>query len=76
MFVWGTGNFGQFGMGPGMLGEVSKPRRNKWVGQKMEQGAFGATPGSGIVSVAAGGLHTLFADENGVVRCAVRVYDG
>jgi len=68
IFVWGTGNFGQFGMGPSYLDELSKPTRNTWVEEKITQGVFGTGPGSGIVSVAAGGLHSLFIDENGTVR--------
>jgi regulator of chromosome condensation len=68
IFVWGTGNFGQFGMGPGYLDELSKPTRNTWVEEKIAQGVFGSGPGSGIVGVAAGGLHSLFIDQNGTVR--------
>ncbi|KAH9988058.1 regulator of chromosome condensation 1/beta-lactamase-inhibitor protein II [Russula vinacea] len=72
IFVWGTGNFGQFGMGPSYLDELSKPTRNTWVEEKMSQGVFGSGPGSGIVGVAAGGLHSLFIDENGTVwSCGV-----
>jgi regulator of chromosome condensation len=67
IFLWGTGNFGQFGMGPSFLDELSKPTRNTWVEEKITQGVFGAGPGSGIVGVAAGGLHSLFIDENGTV---------
>ena len=54
IFVWGTGKFGQFGMGPSYLDEVSKPTRNTWVEEKMAQGVFGSGPGSGIVGVAVG----------------------
>jgi regulator of chromosome condensation len=68
IFVWGTGNFGQFGMGPSYLDELSKPTRNTWIEEKIAQGVFGSGPGSGIVGVAAGGLHSLFIDENGTVR--------
>jgi regulator of chromosome condensation len=67
IFVWGTGNFGQFGMGPSYLDELSKPTRNTWVEEKITQGVFGSGPGSGIVGVVAGGLHSLFIDENGIV---------
>lgn len=74
IFVWGTGNFGQFGMGPSYLDELSKPTRNTWVEEKMSQGVFGSGPGSGIVGVAAGGLHSLFIDENGTV-CSFLVGD-
>ena len=68
IFVWGTGIFGQFGMGPSYLDEVSEPTKNTWVEEKMAQGVFGSGPGSGIVDVAAGGLHSLFIDENGIVQ--------
>ncbi|KAH9938640.1 regulator of chromosome condensation 1/beta-lactamase-inhibitor protein II [Fomitopsis serialis] len=47
LFVWGTGNFGQFGMGADFLGEYDKPTRNKWVERNIEEGIFG-------------GLHSLF----------------
>jgi regulator of chromosome condensation len=67
IFVWGTGNFGQFGMGPSFLDELSKPTRNTWVEERITQGVFGPGPGSGIVGVVAGGLHSLFIDENGTV---------
>jgi regulator of chromosome condensation len=75
IFVWGTGNFGQFGMGPAYLDEVSKPTRNTWVEEKISQGVFGSGPGSGIIGVAAGGLHSLFIDENGTVCCSSLVCD-
>ena len=65
-FVWGTGNFGQFGMGPDVLGEVSKPKRNTWFEEHIEAGAFGED-NAGIESVACGGLHTIFLDERGTV---------
>ena len=65
-FVWGTGNFGQFGMGPEVLGEISKPRRNTWIEERIEDGAFGEV-NAGIESVACGGLHTIFLDEKGTV---------
>jgi regulator of chromosome condensation len=71
IFVWGTGNFGQFGMGPNYLDELSKPTRNTWVEEKIAQGAFGPGPNSGIVAVSAGGLHSLFIDENGTVRSSL-----
>ena len=52
-FVWGAGNFGQFGMGPDRLGEYDKPTRNKWVQEQIEDGVFGVE-GAGIESIAAG----------------------
>lgn len=66
-FAWGAGNFGQFGMGPDVLGEMSKPRRNPWVEEQITKGTFGGE-GAGVESIAAGGLHTLFVDEKGTVR--------
>lgn len=66
LFVWGAGNFGQFGMGPDFLGEFSSPKRNTWVDTKIKEGVFGSE-GAGLEAVAAGGLHTLFIDEKGTV---------
>ena len=68
LFAWGAGNFGQFGMGEDQLGELHKPTRNKWVEQGVAEGRFGPTEGAGFESVAAGGLYSLFVDENGTVR--------
>ncbi|KAG6807900.1 hypothetical protein H0H92_006078 [Tricholoma furcatifolium] len=71
LFVWGAGNFGQFGTGPDDLGQHDKPRRNRWVEEKIKEGAFGAV-GAGIESIAGGGLHTLFIDEKGTIwTCGV-----
>ena len=53
-------------MGPDVLGELDKPRKNVWVEQQMEEGTFGEV-GAGLESVAGGGLHTLFIDEKGTV---------
>ena len=66
LFVWGTGNFGQFGMGADFLGEYDKPTRNKWVEKNIEEGVFGGS-GASLEAVAAGGLHSLFLDEKGTV---------
>ena len=66
LFVWGAGNFGQFGMGPDFLDEFSFPKRNTWVDSKIKEGVFGSE-GAGLEAVAAGGLHTLFIDEKGTV---------
>jgi len=65
-FAWGAGNFGQFGMGPDILGEITKPRRNAWAAEQIEDDVFGEDQ-AGMESVAAGGLHTVFIDEKGVV---------
>jgi regulator of chromosome condensation len=70
LFVWGAGNFGQFGMGEDSLGEFEKPTRNKLVEEKGEDGAFGGE-GAGLESVAAGGMYSLFIDEKGTVSCCL-----
>ncbi|KAH8094886.1 RCC1/BLIP-II [Cristinia sonorae] len=71
LFVWGAGNFGQFGMGPDALGDFEKPRRNPWVEKAIKEGRFGEE-GAGFETIAAGGLHSLFIDEKGTVwSCGV-----
>ncbi|KAJ8515345.1 hypothetical protein ONZ45_g7233 [Pleurotus djamor] len=71
LWAWGAGNFGQFGMGPDVLGELDKPRKNPWAEAKMQSGEFGEE-GAGLETIAAGGLHTLFVDEKGTVwTCGV-----
>ena len=72
-FVWGTGNFGQFGLGPEFLEELPKPKRHIWMEKKMEGGILGE-PGAGIEFVAAGGLHTVFIDEKGTVCQDFQIY--
>ncbi|KAI0061151.1 RCC1/BLIP-II [Artomyces pyxidatus] len=59
-------------MGPSFLDEFPKPRKNTWVEEKMTEGALGAGPGAGVIAVAAGGMHSLFIDENGTIwSCGV-----
>ena len=55
-------------MGDDQLGELHKPVRNKWAEQGMSEGRFGPIEGAGLESIAAGGLYSLFVDENGKVR--------
>ncbi|KAF5380523.1 hypothetical protein D9615_004510 [Tricholomella constricta] len=69
LFVWGAGNDGQFGTGPSddeLFVEKRVPKRNRWFMAQSVAGTFGA-PGAGIEAIAAGGLHTMFVDENGTV---------
>lgn len=66
LFTWGCGNSGQFGAGVECLGELSKPQRNKLVESMMEQGSFGEK-GAGLEWIAAGGMSSLFVDEEGKV---------
>ncbi|KZT39640.1 RCC1/BLIP-II protein [Sistotremastrum suecicum HHB10207 ss-3] len=71
LFVWGAGNFGQFGMGHQHLGEFEKPKKNTWMEMGMQESKFGGE-GAGIEAVAAGGLHTMFIDEAGRIwTCGV-----
>jgi regulator of chromosome condensation len=53
-------------MGPDVLGEVSKPKRNTWIEERIAACTFGEDS-TGIESVACGGLHTIFLDERGTV---------
>ncbi|KAF8520331.1 hypothetical protein BU17DRAFT_65360 [Hysterangium stoloniferum] len=65
-FVFGTGDFGQFGLGTETLGEISRPRLHAW----FETAAKGDTLGSdgaGVEKICAGGMHSLVIDEVGKV---------
>jgi regulator of chromosome condensation len=53
-------------MGPDVLGEIPKPKRNLWVEEKMENDTFGED-NAGMEFVVSGGLHTIFIDERGTV---------
>lgn len=66
LFVWGAGNFGQFGLGPDDTEEFNKPKKNKWFAQQLEEGRFGGE-NAGLEAVAGGGLFSLFIDESGTV---------
>ena len=66
LYVWGAGNAGQFGMGVEVLDELQRPQRNKLVEKMSEDGKFGAK-GAGLETVAAGGMSSLFIDEQGTV---------
>ena len=62
-------------MGEDQLGELHKPARNKWAEQGVAEGRFGPIEGAGLESIAAGGLYSLFVDENGTVRYVVYPFD-
>ncbi|EEB90144.1 hypothetical protein MPER_11688, partial [Moniliophthora perniciosa FA553] len=66
LFVWGAGNFGQFGLGPDVLDELDKPKKHAWAEQQMQAGTFGEE-GAGLEDIAAGGMHSLLLDEKGTV---------
>ncbi|KAJ3893140.1 regulator of chromosome condensation 1/beta-lactamase-inhibitor protein II, partial [Lentinula edodes] len=69
LFIWGTNNYGQLGLGENTT-EYPRPKRHIWAERKMSEGVFGLEPGAGIVSIAAGGMHTLLLDEKGTIWSA------
>lgn len=66
LFVWGVGDFGQFGLGVDGVAEFKKPRKSTWFSERMEDGTFGGV-GAGLEAISAGGLCSLFIDEKGTV---------
>ncbi|KAL0247475.1 hypothetical protein I308_103540 [Cryptococcus tetragattii IND107] len=71
LFVWGTGDQGQFGLGPDNLDEIGRPKLHSWFEEQIEEGNLSreGKPGSGgLESVHCGGMHTLAIDEAGRVR--------
>ncbi|KAJ1300389.1 hypothetical protein OPQ81_005208 [Rhizoctonia solani] len=67
LFVFGNGDMGQFGLGTGVLGDISRPRQHTWFKEAIEKGILGTGPGAGIDALCAGGMHTLVVDEAGRV---------
>ncbi|CAE6439291.1 unnamed protein product [Rhizoctonia solani] len=67
VFVFGNGDMGQFGLGTGVLGDISRPRQHVWFKEAIESGILGTGPGAGIDALCAGGMHTLVVDEVGKV---------
>ncbi|WRT68651.1 uncharacterized protein IL334_005630 [Kwoniella shivajii] len=71
LFIWGTGDMGQFGLGPDELDEIPRPKLHSWFEDEVEDGKLsrdGAEGSGGLESVACGGMHTLAIDEAGRVR--------
>ncbi|GAV99134.1 rcc1 domain-containing protein [Lentinula edodes] len=66
LFVWGAGNFGQFGLGPDALDEFDKPKKHGWAEEQIQDGTFGEE-GAGLEEIAGGGMHSLFVDEKGTI---------
>ncbi|KAI0647515.1 RCC1/BLIP-II [Trametes meyenii] len=64
LFTWGSGEMSQLVLDYNE--EIAKPRKNPFVAEKIEEGAFGDEH-AGLESVAAGGLHTLLLDEKGTI---------
>lgn len=67
VFMFGTGDMGQFGLGTDLLGEIARPRLHVWFEESVKSGALGDGPGAGVEKIAAGGMHTLSLDELGRV---------
>ncbi|KAF8527766.1 regulator of chromosome condensation 1/beta-lactamase-inhibitor protein II [Gautieria morchelliformis] len=65
-FVFGTGDFGQFGLGTETLGEISRPRLHAWF-ETAAKGDILGSEGAGVEKICAGGMHTLAIDEAGKV---------
>ncbi|KAF8588636.1 RCC1/BLIP-II [Ramaria rubella] len=65
-FVFGTGDFGQFGLGTETLGEISRPRLHAWF-ETAAKGDVLGSEGAGVEKICAGGMHTLVVDEAGKV---------
>ncbi|EIW68398.1 hypothetical protein TREMEDRAFT_32149 [Tremella mesenterica DSM 1558] len=70
LFIFGTGDMGQFGLGPDELDEISRPKLHTWFEEQIEDGhlARSGSSGGGLETVACGGMHTLAIDEAGRVR--------
>ncbi|WVF67604.1 hypothetical protein IAT40_002362 [Kwoniella sp. CBS 6097] len=71
LFIWGTGDMGQFGLGPDELDEIARPKLHSWFEEQIEDGKLsrGGKEGSGgLETVSCGGMHTLAIDEAGRVR--------
>ena len=66
-FVFGTGDFGQFGLGTETLGEISRPRLHAWF-ETASKGDTLGSEGAGVEKICAGGMHTLAVDEAGKVE--------
>ncbi|GAA5823288.1 hypothetical protein JCM10212_006470 [Sporobolomyces blumeae] len=65
IFVFGTGDMGQHGLGTDTLDEIKRPRRHAGVEQKIQDGQDGWQGGVG--ELVCGGMHTLAIDGNGKV---------
>ena len=77
LFGWGCGDTGQLGLGPipeDGTDEWNKPHRNTVIERMVEQGVFGTGVNSGLVHIAAGGMHSLAIDGNGTVRIYTILY--
>ncbi|GAA6025477.1 hypothetical protein JCM11491_000545 [Sporobolomyces phaffii] len=65
VFVFGTGDMGQHGLGTDTLDEIKRPRRHAGVEDKIDRNEPGWAGGVG--ELVCGGMHTLAIDGNGKV---------
>ncbi|GAA5989809.1 hypothetical protein JCM5350_002950 [Sporobolomyces pararoseus] len=65
VFVFGTGDMGQHGLGTTTLDEIKRPRRHLLVEEKIDNGERGWE--SGVGELSCGGMHTLAIDSLGKV---------
>ncbi|GAA5848223.1 hypothetical protein JCM3766R1_006770 [Sporobolomyces carnicolor] len=65
IFVFGTGDMGQHGLGTSTLDEIKRPRRHVGVEEKIDNAEAGWERGVG--ELVCGGMHTLAIDANGKV---------
>ncbi|GAA5957827.1 hypothetical protein JCM3765_003780 [Sporobolomyces pararoseus] len=65
IFVFGTGDMGQHGLGTSTLDEIKRPRRHLIVQDKIDQSDEGFEGGVG--ELVCGGMHTLCIDNLGKV---------
>lgn len=64
LFVFGSGDMGQHGLGVDMTDEIKRPRLHAGVRDMNLAGTLGS---GGLESLAAGGMHTLSCDSTGRV---------
>ncbi|BGP18343.1 hypothetical protein JCM10213_008515 [Rhodosporidiobolus nylandii] len=65
VFIFGTGDMGQFGLGTDVLDEIKRPRRHAWFKEQIEADAQGWE--NGVADLNCGGMHTLAVDGEGRV---------
>ncbi|TIB42685.1 hypothetical protein E3P86_00272 [Wallemia ichthyophaga] len=64
LLVFGTGDFGQFGLGVDTLGEIKRPRIHQWTEDAIDDNNLGP---QGVEQIAAGGMHNLMIDSDGKI---------
>ncbi|GAA6033958.1 hypothetical protein JCM8097_000428 [Rhodosporidiobolus ruineniae] len=65
LFIFGTGDMGQFGLGVEVLDEIKRPRRHAAFQKKIDEGEEGWN--GGVADIICGGMHTLAVDGEGKV---------